>query len=809
MNGKPGIRRLITACLLIAGIAGGLSASAQDNPEKQDNIKTLIDKVAQIEEGLKYQAYSQEELADLNKALVDYKTRASDCVAKARDALTKAEAEIKRLGRPESKDTTEGAEQPRPQKEQRTTPEAETKRPGTPDSKDSAEVVEQLKTQEAKRAAAEARFSECTALGLHVDTIHDALKEEMKRRLEEQMLSRGANISELVALNLKHPVAWLAQSTQYIQDKGWLFREASWLQIIGIGITLLVSVLAGLLLRKRAHPWAASRPWSDSHGGRFACAFLTTTFHYAPQLLAALALSLYMWIATHGMESSPMFATLVYALTVLFVINLFIRVILNPVPPGRVLVNVTPEIGTKLSRRLRVLVLLGFLGYLLVGTLFGASLPEYAQSLARRIVRLLLAINIVWVLWLFRHLSGLLGRGWFRHGLTLVAVVAAVADLAGYHNLAGWLLRSVFGTLIVFGLVLMLLRLSREFFAGLEHAPAPWQQRTRELLGMPPTERLVGFFWLRILVHAGLWLFLFWLLVLVWDISSSAVQEIRGFLHEGFHIGFLHIVPIRVVFALVAVIALIALTSWVKGVMKTRLKHTPMERGTRDALITITGYVGVVIAVLVALSVAGIEFSNIALIAGALSVGIGFGLQNIVNNFVSGLILLFERPIKRGDWIVVGNTEGYVSRIRIRSTQIKTFDRADVIIPNSELISGQVTNWMLSDSTGRARIPVGVAYGSDAEKVKEILLKVAADHPDVLTDGPVPQPFVLFRGFGDSSMDFELRCHIGNIDKRLRVISDINFAIDKAFRDNGIVIPFPQRDVHIYGTDGPTHKGED
>ncbi|MEJ2686549.1 MAG: mechanosensitive ion channel [Gammaproteobacteria bacterium] len=194
---------------------------------------------------------------------------------------------------------------------------------------------------------------------------------------------------------------------------------------------------------------------------------------------------------------------------------------------------------------------------------------------------------------------------------------------------------------------------------------------------------------------------------------------------------------------------------------------------------------------------AGLEYKNLAIIAGALSVGIGFGLQNIVNNFVSGLILLFERPIRTGDWIVVGSTEGYVKRIRIRSTQIQTFDRADVIVPNSELISTQVTNWMLYDLRGRVRVPVGVAYGSDTALVKQLLLEAGGAHPQVITDGSAPEPVVLFLEFGDSSLNFELRIYIREIDMRLAVVSDLNFAIDAAFREHGVEIPFPQRDVHV------------
>jgi small-conductance mechanosensitive channel len=226
-----------------------------------------------------------------------------------------------------------------------------------------------------------------------------------------------------------------------------------------------------------------------------------------------------------------------------------------------------------------------------------------------------------------------------------------------------------------------------------------------------------------------------------------------------------------------------------------------MEHSARNALVTTFGYVAMAIAALVALSLAGISFGNLAIIAGALSVGIGFGLQNIVNNFVSGIIMLVERPVRNGDWIVVGDTEGYVQRISIRTTTIQTLDRADVIVPNSDLISGKVTNWTLGDTWGRIKIPIGVAYGSDVETVIETLLEIANNNEDVIKGNPqLPDPYVLFLDFGDSSLDFELRAIIRNINRRLRVISDINRAINAAFKKQGIEIPFPQRDVNFRGS---------
>jgi uncharacterized protein YndB with AHSA1/START domain len=194
---------------------------------------------------------------------------------------------------------------------------------------------------------------------------------------------------------------------------------------------------------------------------------------------------------------------------------------------------------------------------------------------------------------------------------------------------------------------------------------------------------------------------------------------------------------------------------------------------------------------------AEVDLTGIALISGALALGIGFGMQEIASNFVSGLILLFERPIRAGDFVTVGETNGFVRRIRIRATEIETLDNQNVLVPNSELVSGRVTNWVLRDTHGRLLVNVGVAYGSDVDKVRDILEAVGREHPEVITDGSAPAPRALFMGFGDSSLDFELRCRIKHIERRFSIKSDLNFVIDKAFREAGITIPFPQRDLHI------------
>ena len=182
----------------------------------------------------------------------------------------------------------------------------------------------------------------------------------------------------------------------------------------------------------------------------------------------------------------------------------------------------------------------------------------------------------------------------------------------------------------------------------------------------------------------------------------------------------------------------------------------------------------------------------------AVSVGIGFGLQSIVNNFVSGLILLAERPIKAGDWIIVGNEEGTVKKINVRATEVETFDRATVVIPNSDLISGTVRNWVLGGSMGRVSVVVGVGYGSDADQVRDILIAAAGDHDLVLS---YPAPAAFFLDFGDNALIFRLDAYLADIGKGFGVRSDLRFELLRRFREAGIEIPFPQRDVHIRSSD--------
>jgi potassium efflux system protein len=231
------------------------------------------------------------------------------------------------------------------------------------------------------------------------------------------------------------------------------------------------------------------------------------------------------------------------------------------------------------------------------------------------------------------------------------------------------------------------------------------------------------------------------------------------------------------------------------GVLEiTILKRLSMDKGARYAFTTVCRYVITAIGVVIAFSTIGFKWSQLQWLIAALSVGIGFGLQEIVANFISGIIILFERPIRVGDIVTVDNTTGKVSRIRIRATTITDWDRKDYVVPNKEFVTGRVLNWTLTNKVNRIVITVGVAYGSDTELTRELLLKVANEHPRVLDD---PGPLATFDEFGDNALNFTLRCYLPSMDKRLATVNELHMAIDKALREAGITIAFPQRDVHI------------
>ena len=286
--------------------------------------------------------------------------------------------------------------------------------------------------------------------------------------------------------------------------------------------------------------------------------------------------------------------------------------------------------------------------------------------------------------------------------------------------------------------------------------------------------------------------------LLAWGAKQPLLVSIFKILTYTFEIGQLRTSLLNILYAFLAIVATsLAVRYWRYFLHDKLLKDSGLEAGLKDSVTAISVYLAWSIGILIALYAFGLSAASMAVAFGAVGIGLGFGLQNIFNNFISGIILLFERPIQVGDAIEINGTWGEVRKINVRSTLVQTYDNASLIIPNSEFISSQVTNWSFKDLRLRRTIKVGVAYGSDVELVRDTLYEIASNAQRVLK---YPQPVVLFYDFGDSALTFWLRIWT-DVDYMLTVESEIRFAINRLFNERGIEIAFPQQDLHIRSVD--------
>ncbi len=371
-----------------------------------------------------------------------------------------------------------------------------------------------------------------------------------------------------------------------------------------------------------------------------------------------------------------------------------------------------------------------------------------------------------------------------------VAVVAMITATLGFATLTTNLIDATLSSFIVIIMLKMILRLADGGIHAFISSEWVKGRKFTQTLGIEEaTQKLQTLMRIIVLVNTGLYF------LVIWQLFDDMAEARESFLSYQYSFGELTL-SVQMVVMVIVVLYLTTLISWVIQAVAESQFMTPrkMDVGVKESLKRLTHYGLFTIGFLVAVSMAGLDLQKFTIMAGALGVGIGFGLQNIVSNFVSGLILLFERPVKIGDTITIGNEWGTITRIGLRSTIFETFDRSEIIVPNADLVSQQVTNWTFSSKVVRVKLPVGVAYGSPLEKVLGILNKAAKEHPDVLT---YPEPNTIFECFGNSSIDFTLRFWVHSIDDRMKIRSEVAVIVDRLFREEDITIPFPQQDLHL------------
>jgi small-conductance mechanosensitive channel len=681
-------------------------------------------------------------------------------------------------------------------------------------------VAEKRQLLQEQLARQESRLKQSDLVAARAGQFLTKLSERVRAQLAERILSRGPSplswaVLERAPGHVRYALGQLAEAPLAAWAPAVAARTSplpGWLLLLMLAVALLVVVPLRLwLLRRMRRDHAVLEP---SFSRRVLTAIsIAIGRGLLPALVTGLPLAVVLTgVPERGIAADMVVAALIGATAVILVRGIS-RAALAPVSTAAWrIAPLTDESALGLHQRIvqlsLVIAMLVFIEYPAERHLeIPEALALFYDFVADTVVAAAILALLPSGLWHLRPPPGETASAGRKAAGTVVRGVVALAALAipvfsvlGYGTLAGYLAKNLVLTGALLGLLVVLHGLARDLTSlvlrriasGEEQAPAATSSGDDGGTAMLH-------FWLVAAVDLTLASGGILALLTVWGVGWLDLRELIRALVGGVSIGSFTLSLTDLLAAIAVFAAILVTTRALQRLLEQRVfPRTRLDAGVRHSLKTALGYAGLVLAALLAISALGLDLSNIALIAGALSVGVGFGLQNIVNNFVSGLILLVERPIKVGDWVVVGGHQGYVKRINVRATEIQTFQRSSVIIPNSELVSNAVVNWTHKDTFARVDIPVGVAYGSDTQRVREVLLECARGHPKT---NRWPEPNVLFMDFGASSLDFELRLFIGKADETFVVASELRYAIDLAFREAGVEIPFPQRDLHLRDLD--------
>ncbi|MEE9343850.1 MAG: mechanosensitive ion channel domain-containing protein, partial [Gammaproteobacteria bacterium] len=577
-----------------------------------------------IEDELSRAFFTSQNLEQWSKSISDVQSEASYCIDKQTAELELLQKNIESLGEAVASDP--------------------------------AEVQEKRRQVEEQKTESEKTLSNCRLLLLRSQELSERISSESNALLAKQLLAKSPNIATLVTENINNPNVLASSFKLYLEQGVGLdvFTLKQWLT----GFALLcIAWIVGFKLKKTLRNSIRHEEWHDDFSSQFSLALFSTLTQYLPQLIAACSGAGLIYFFTQGQQPVPFVAQVAFALVVYFIAVILIRFLFVPALPAKRFLPLAPAIAKGLARRLVMLVFLGLAGYLAFYTDIANRIPESPLLLARRLFSLIVVMNLAWALGLLFRSPKLTELRWLI--LLVIGALALTlgAEWFGYQNLAFYLRRMILGLLLIFGATVLLLKLTTGIFNGVDDGSYGWTRNLRQMLSVQQDQPVPGSGWFRLLFSVLIWISFAVASLRVLDASDEVLGDINHLVMHGFDIGSLHITPIRIFWAIISLSLLLTLIGWLRSRLEKRwLQRVQMDRGAREAMVTISGYVMVTLAILFALSIAGLDFSNLAIIAGALSVGIGFGLQNIVNNFVSGLILLFERPIKTGDWVVVGQT---------------------------------------------------------------------------------------------------------------------------------------------------------
>lgn len=660
------------------------------------------------------------------------------------------------------------------------------------------------------------RISEIDILSAKIDELNTRIFDIRNQMLWGNMLNAEwifINPAELLKVNhelfvlsldiIKSPYQWY--NSLNLKQKSVVEDNFILVLVAAIMISLLAYGLRRLILTN----WGYRKDIDSPRLSRKIVAALTVWCAYGVIPTAVIGFCLY-WVATGEVINKSFLglltASALYYLLFIIIGRASFRVVFTPYNEKWRLIHMTTYKARKIIKAIYFTIAMvgffSFLQHIVVKANYSLELLSYVLAIASSIK----AICVVWITHLYFQPEVSINNtndeeddeqkeaeesNTLKIGLliSLFALSIIILSLFGYARLASFIINKSILSAIVIAAFGILKRLIYDFvqlllFMGLWVKTFKMRRMFLRKLD----------FWFGLIAEPVLLVLLGGILLILWGVPSDILQSIIYKAMAGFTIGGIKISLVSILWGIITFVICL----WIIRFLRYRIEFKLLEKsnidaGTKHSLASGFAYIGYILAGLLSIAIMGGNLTNIALIAGALSVGIGLGLQDVVNNFVSGLIMLFERPIKVGDWVVIGTEEGEVKQINIRSTEVQTFNRASVIIPNSQVLSNSVTNKTHQNNWARYAIKVGVAYGSDVERVREILLESALSHPKVAKK---PAPYVLFQDFGDNSLVFELRFYVPNINVGWIAPSDVRFIINKRFKEEGIEIPFRQMVIH-------------